>query len=87
MNRPSPKPKPRKKGNKGKNDESDLLPTWVMIFLIIIVTLTWLFTVIVGVINPKYHAPDQVNTLFVGVMGALVLNTARRRKKDDDEDE
>jgi hypothetical protein len=50
--------------------------------LIGLVSVVWAGTVIAGIFERDYRAPESVNALFAAVVTALVLD---RRKKDDDD--
>jgi hypothetical protein len=46
----------------------------------------WLTAFIVGLFNPRYQVPPEVNGLFTGLMGVLFFNAANKRKGGDDDE-
>lgn len=79
--RPHPTPGPRRRDP----DPKGSVPPWLIYVLVLVVAGAWLAAFIVGLFNPKYQVPPEVNGLFTGLMGVLFFNAASKRKGGDDE--
>lgn len=62
------------------------LPNWLVYVLVCVITVAWLTSFAVGLINTHYQPPEQINLLFSSLVGGLLLNAASKRKDDDDEE-
>lgn len=83
--RPRPSPKPAPPHKRAAPEPKGNVPPWLIYVLVLVVAGAWLAAFIVGLFNPKYQVPPEVNGLFTGLMGVLFFNAASKRRGGDDE--
>lgn len=80
-----------------RRDSPGGVPQWVLITIMFLITAAWITNFLISVFNPHYQPPGQINTAFITIVGAILVNAAARYKgstngngnndSDDDHDE